>query len=54
MSLAWILADPRVTSVIVGASTLAQLKDNLRALENTRFSDTELRDIERLSAPIRL
>ena len=54
MSLAWILADPRVTSVIVGASTLAQLKDNLRALENTQFSDAELRDIERLSAPIRL
>jgi L-glyceraldehyde 3-phosphate reductase len=47
LSLAWILKDPRITSVIIGASTVAQLDDNLRCLSNTTFSSEELHDIDR-------
>lgn len=46
MALAWVLRDERVTSVIVGASSVAQLEDNLRAIENTGFSDEELKSID--------
>ena len=49
MALAWLLSDRRVTSVIIGASSTAQIADNLRALENTAFSDEELARINALS-----
>ena len=49
MALAWLLRDKRVTSVIVGASSTAQIEDNLRALENVAFSDDELARIDALS-----
>ena len=42
MSLAWLLKNDLVTSVIVGASSVEQLADNLRALDNTAFSEEEL------------
>jgi L-glyceraldehyde 3-phosphate reductase len=45
MALVWVLKDPRVTSLIVGASSVSQLKDNLNALNNTAFSPEELREI---------
>jgi L-glyceraldehyde 3-phosphate reductase len=48
MALAWLLKDPRVTSVLVGASSVEQLKDNLHCLENTGFSPTEILSIETL------
>ena len=54
MSLAWLLHDPRVTSVIIGASSVAQIEDNLKALGNTAFSAEESQRIETLSAPIQL
>lgn len=54
MSLSWLLADPRITSVLIGASSLAQLKDNLKSLDNTSFTAEELQEIQRLSAPIQL
>jgi L-glyceraldehyde 3-phosphate reductase len=54
MSLSWLLADPRVTSVLVGASSVAQLKENLGALENIHFTEKELAAIERLSLPIQI
>ena len=54
MALSWILHDPRMVSVIIGASSVAQIEDNLHALNNTAFSDDELRRIEELSAPIQL
>jgi L-glyceraldehyde 3-phosphate reductase len=54
MSLSWLLADPRVTSVLIGASSLAQLKDNLKSLDNTSFTAEELQEIQRISAPIQL
>lgn len=46
MAVAWQLYDDRVTSVIVGASSLGQLDDNLGALGNTVFSAEELREID--------
>ncbi len=42
MALAWILRNEVVTSVIVGTSSVAQIDDNLKALENTYFGDDEL------------
>jgi L-glyceraldehyde 3-phosphate reductase len=46
MAIAWLLKDKRVTSVLVGASSVAQLMDNLGALKNTAFSKDELEKIE--------
>jgi L-glyceraldehyde 3-phosphate reductase len=46
MSIAWLLKDKRVTSVLIGASSVAQLMDNLAALKNTNFSKEELQKIE--------
>lgn len=45
MALAWILRDERVTSVIIGASSVEQLKKNLRARNNQTFTDEELQSI---------
>jgi L-glyceraldehyde 3-phosphate reductase len=42
MALAWCLRDPRVTSVLIGASSVAQLEDNVAALQNLDFSTDEL------------
>jgi L-glyceraldehyde 3-phosphate reductase len=46
MAISWVLRDPRVTSALVGASSVAQLDDTLGALERLSFSDDELRAIE--------
>ena len=46
MALAWVLAKPVVTSVIIGASSTRQLDDNLRAIENISFTPDELAKIE--------
>ena len=48
MALAWLLRDRRVTSVLIGASSVEQLKTNLRARNNTAFSDEELTEIEKI------
>ncbi len=48
MALAWLLKDDLVTSVIIGASSVAQLQDNLKALRNTSFSSEELEEIEQI------
>ncbi len=47
MSIAWLLAKPFVTSVLIGASRWNQIKDNLGAIENTKFSPEELSAIDR-------
>jgi L-glyceraldehyde 3-phosphate reductase len=47
MALAWVLRDPRVTSALIGASSVAQLENNLGALENLDFEDEELAEIDR-------
>ena len=42
MALAWVLKDERMTSVIVGASSVEQLAGNLRTLDNLTFTGEEL------------
>jgi L-glyceraldehyde 3-phosphate reductase len=47
MAVAWALRDPRVTSALLGASSVAQLEDNVAALDNLDFGDDELAEIDR-------
>jgi L-glyceraldehyde 3-phosphate reductase len=46
MALAWLLKDKRITTVLIGASSVAQLDDNLACLENLDFTSGELNEIE--------
>ena len=46
LALAWTLRDPRVTSTLIGASSVAQLEDNVGALDRLDFDDAELAEIE--------
>jgi len=46
MAIAWLLKDLRVTSVLIGASSVAQLKNNLDTRNNLYFSESELKRIE--------
>ena len=46
MALAWTLKNDRVTSVIIGASSVVQIDDNLKAINNTQFSAEELEMID--------
>ena len=48
MSLAWVLKDKRITSVIVGASKPQQILDSAQSLRNYSFSDDELRQIDEI------
>lgn len=50
MSLAWLLAQPAVTSVLIGASRPEQILDNIQAMENTRFTEEELAELDRICA----
>lgn len=54
MSLSWILRDPRVTTVLVGASSVSQLQNSVGALENLSFSEEELVIIDAHSRPAAL
>ena len=45
MALAWILRLPEVTSALIGASSLEQIQENVRALENLEFNEEELKKI---------
>ena len=47
LALAWTLRDKRVTSALVGASSVGQLEQNVAALERLEFDDAELAEIER-------
>jgi L-glyceraldehyde 3-phosphate reductase len=47
MAIAWTLRDPRVTSSLIGASSVKQLEDSLGAVDNLDFSDEELATIDR-------
>jgi L-glyceraldehyde 3-phosphate reductase len=47
MAIAWTLRDPRVTSALVGASSVAQLETNLAAVDKLAFDDDELAEIDR-------
>ena len=50
MALSWILRDGIVTSVLVGASKPSQILDNIKALENTAFSEEEQTAIDQITA----
>ncbi len=50
LAIAWVLRDPRVTSALIGARTVAQLDDSLDAVKRLDFSDDELARIERHAA----
>jgi L-glyceraldehyde 3-phosphate reductase len=49
MALAWALRDPRMTSLVIGASSVAQLEDNLGAVAHLDFSEAELSEIDRFA-----
>lgn len=49
MALAWVLRDGAVTSVLIGASKTSQILDNIKATQNTKFSEEELRLIEEIA-----
>ena len=48
MAVAWLLKDKRVTSVLVGASKVEQLQENINTLENLEFNKNELDEIEKI------
>ena len=47
LALVWALRDPRMTSLVIGASSVAQLEDNVAALTNSELTDAELAEIDR-------
>lgn len=47
MAILWVLRDPRVTSALIGASSVAQLEDSLQALDGVPFEADELAEIDR-------
>jgi L-glyceraldehyde 3-phosphate reductase len=47
LALAWTLRDPRVTSTLIGASSVGQLEDNVGAINRLDFEDDELAEIDR-------
>lgn len=49
MALCWVLRDPRVTSALIGASSVKQIEDNVAALQNLEFTEEELSEIDRIS-----
>jgi L-glyceraldehyde 3-phosphate reductase len=50
MALAWLLKDPRVTSVLIGASRASQIADAVKCLENYHFTEEELKRIDTILA----
>lgn len=50
MALSWVLRDPVVTSALIGASKPEQILENVKAIENLRFTEEELREIDAILA----
>lgn len=48
MAIAWLLKDPRITSVLIGVSKAEQLDDNVAAVANSSFTETELSEIKKI------
>lgn len=48
MALSWILRDGEVTSVLIGASKASQIEENVKIVGNTKFTDDELKQIEKI------
>ena len=51
LALAWTLRDPRVTSALIGASSVEQLEQNVASLEHLELSAAELAEIDRIAPP---
>ena len=49
MALSWTLRDPRVTSVLIGASSVGQLEDNVACVDGPAFTEDELEAIDRVT-----
>jgi L-glyceraldehyde 3-phosphate reductase len=47
MAIAWALRDPRVTSALIGASSVQQLEMNIAAVESRAFNDDALAEIDK-------
>ncbi len=54
LALSWVLRDQRVTSALIGASSVTQLEDNLAAASRTEFSGTELAAIDQHAVDVGL
>ena len=54
MALSWLIHDERVVSVIIGASSVKQIEDNLKAIDNMSFAADELQLIEQYSAAVQM
>ena len=50
MAIAWVLRHPGMTSALIGASSVRQVEDNVASLNNLKFSEEELGEIERILA----
>ena len=48
MAIAWLLKDERITTVLVGVSSVRQLRENIKATEHLEFSKKELKRIEQI------
>lgn len=48
MAIAWLLKDPRITSVLIGVSKAEQLDDNVAAVANSSFTESELSEIKKI------
>ncbi len=46
MALSWVLREEKVASVLIGASKVSQLEDNVRCIDNTSFTEEELKAID--------
>jgi len=50
MAISWLLSDKRITSVVIGASRVEQIQDNLKAINSIEFTGQELSDIDAIVA----
>jgi L-glyceraldehyde 3-phosphate reductase len=51
MALSWAIRDPRVTSVLIGASSVRQLEDNVASVDGPAFTEDELQAIDKITKP---
>ena len=51
LAIAWVLRDERISSALLGASSVAQLEQNVAALEHLAFTEEELAEIDRYAGP---
>jgi L-glyceraldehyde 3-phosphate reductase len=48
MALVWLMKDKRITTVLIGASSVRQLDDNIDCLQNISLSEDELNQVEKI------